>query len=77
MESRLIPVQLYHTTEDSYELVNLAGDEGYAERKEKLASALDAWMAAEQDPGAKVDTIEALQAARRGEHLYGRSDEKN
>ncbi|MEM6278391.1 MAG: sulfatase [Verrucomicrobiota bacterium] len=63
--------QLYHTLEDSYELENLAEDEGYAEVKARLRSALDAWMAEEGDPGAKVDTIEALSAARKGKHLHG------
>jgi uncharacterized sulfatase len=63
--------QLYHTAEDSYEMENLAGDEGYAGVKAKLSAALDAWMKAEGDPGAAVDTIEALQASRKGEHLHG------
>lgn len=63
--------QLYHTAEDSYEIENLAGDEGYAGVKAKLSAALDAWMKAEGDPGAAVDTIEALQASRKGEHLHG------
>ncbi|MEM6916914.1 MAG: sulfatase [Verrucomicrobiota bacterium] len=66
--------QLYHSLEDSYELENLAEDEGYAEVKARLRSALDAWMAKEGDPGAKVDTIEALSAARKGKHLFGLSE---
>ncbi|MDF1850860.1 MAG: sulfatase [Verrucomicrobiales bacterium] len=67
------PVQLYHTLEDPYEQENLAGDDGYAEVKSRLAKALDDWMTAEADPGAKVDTVEALKASRQGEHLYGAS----
>jgi len=63
--------QLYHTIEDSYELENLAGDTGYAETKGTLSKALDDWMKAESDPGAAVDTVKALKASRKGQHLYG------
>jgi len=65
--------QLYMTTEDSYELTNLASDPGYADQRNVLAKALDAWMAQQADPGAAVDTAEALKASRKGEHLHGRS----
>jgi len=65
------PEQLYHTLEDSYELTNLAADAGYTAEKSRLSKALDAWMKAEADPGAEVDTVEALTASRKGEHLYG------
>ncbi|MDF1823359.1 MAG: sulfatase [Verrucomicrobiales bacterium] len=65
-------VQLYFSLEDSYELENLAGDEGYAEVKAKLSSALDNWMESEGDPGAPVDTVKALSASRKGEHIYGK-----
>ena len=68
------PVQLYNTLEDPYEMKNLAIDDGYAETKAQLTAALDEWMREEADPGAKVDTVEALQASRKGEHLYGRSE---
>ncbi len=67
------PLQLYHTAEDPYEMENLAKDDGYAEVKAKLNAALEAWMKSESDPGAAVDTIKALQASRKGEHLYGNS----
>ncbi|MEM9281160.1 MAG: sulfatase [Verrucomicrobiota bacterium] len=63
--------QLYHTLEDSYEMQNLAEDGGYAEVKATLKAALETWMKEEGDPGAKVDTIDALSAARKGNHLYG------
>jgi N-sulfoglucosamine sulfohydrolase len=63
--------QLYLSTEDSYELTNLAADPGYAEQRDKLSAALDAWMASQSDPGAAVDTVEALKASRQGEHLHG------
>ena len=63
--------QLYHTLEDTYEMRDLAGDDGYAEVKAGLSAALDDWMRAEGDPGADVDTVEALQASRKGKHLHG------
>ncbi len=63
--------QLYHTFEDTYELDDLARDDGYAEVKARLSDALDEWLKTESDPGAAVDTVEALQAARKGEHLHG------
>ncbi|MEM7601833.1 MAG: sulfatase [Verrucomicrobiota bacterium] len=63
--------QLYHTIEDSYELENLADDEGYSEVKAGLKVALEAWMKQEGDPGAEVDTIPALKRSREGLHLHG------
>jgi len=65
--------QLYHTQEDPYEMDDISGDDGYAEVKAKLSAALDKWMAAEGDPGAAVDTAEALEAARKGNHLHGKN----
>ncbi len=63
--------QLYHTLEDGYELENIAEDTGYGEIKARLSKALDQWMAGESDPGAAVDTVEALEASRKGKHLHG------
>lgn len=63
--------QLYLTAEDSYEMENLADHPEYATVKARLSKALDEWMEDQEDPGKAVDTIEALQAARRGAHLYG------
>lgn len=63
--------QLYLTGEDPYEMNNLAADPGYAEQRNQLSAALDAWMASQSDPGAAVDTVEALKASRQGEHLHG------
>ena len=64
--------QLYLTSEDPYEMIDLAGDSGYAETKTKLGAELDRWMKEQGDPGAAVDTVEALTASRRGKHLHGR-----
>lgn len=65
------PEELYHTNEDPFELDNLAGDARHAKAKAKLSAALDEWMKSQSDPGAPVDTTEALHTARKGDHLYG------
>jgi len=64
--------QLYQTAEDPYELNNVADIAEHSATKAKLSAALDAWMRSQDDPGAAVDTVKALQAARRGQHLHGR-----
>jgi len=63
--------ELYHTAEDPYELVNLAGDPEHAAIQARLAAELDRWLSEQGDPGARQDTNEALDAARKGRHLYG------
>lgn len=63
--------QLYLTEEDPYELTNLATQEQFAAKKAELSAALDEWMKAQSDPGAPVDSVEALKASRKGEHLHG------
>lgn len=63
--------QLYHTAEDPYELTNLADDPAVAAVKARLSAELDRWMEEQNDPGAPQDTMKALEAARRGAHLYG------
>jgi uncharacterized sulfatase len=63
--------QLYRTADDPYEMQNLADDPKFAETKARLREALHQWMQSQSDPGAAVDTVEALKASRRGQHLYG------
>jgi N-sulfoglucosamine sulfohydrolase len=63
--------QLYNTAEDPYEMANLAIDPAFSAVKERLIAELDRWMRAQGDPGAPQDTHQAIQAARRGEHMYG------
>ncbi|MBN2272561.1 MAG: sulfatase [Sedimentisphaerales bacterium] len=63
--------QLYHTAEDPYEMINLADDAAAADIKARLSGELDRWMREQGDPGAPQDTHEAIEAARRGKHLYG------
>jgi uncharacterized sulfatase len=62
--------QLYRTADDPYELTNLAGDASLATVKTRLSAELDRWMRSQGDPGAPQDTHEAIEAARRGKHLY-------
>jgi len=62
--------QLYHTSEDAFEMTNLADDPRHAAIKKRLRAKLEAWMKSQGDPGAPQDTDEAIQAARRGKHLY-------
>ncbi|MEM6778134.1 MAG: sulfatase [Planctomycetota bacterium] len=63
--------ELYRLTDDPYEMQNLAGQRELAGVQESLSKTLDAWMASQSDPGSDVDTVAALQASRRGQHLYG------
>lgn len=62
---------LYATSEDPYEMINLGDDPKHAEIKRRLRIELDRWMKDQADPGGAVDTIGALQAARRDRHLHG------
>lgn len=62
--------ELYHTRDDRYEMDNLAADPKFSEIKQRLSAELDRWLKTQGDPGAAVDTQEALQAARHGNHLY-------
>jgi uncharacterized sulfatase len=62
--------QLYQTTEDPYEMKNLADNPEMAAIRKLLSTELDRWMRSHGDPGAPQDTRQALEAARRGEHMY-------
>lgn len=57
--------QLYHTSEDPYEMMNLADDPLFADVKSRLSAELDRWMQSQKDPGIALDTKESLQAVRR------------
>ena len=65
------PEQLYWTAKDPYELDNIVSDPKFDKTKARLITALDEWMKDQGDPGAEVDTQEALQAAREGKHRFG------
>jgi uncharacterized sulfatase len=64
------PEQLYHTAQDSYEMQNLAASSDLADIKSRLSAELDRWMQSQGDPGIPQDTMQALKAARQGQHLY-------
>jgi len=65
--------QLYHTAKDPYEMTNLVDDPAASGIMSRLSAELDRWMSRQGDPGAKQDTKEAIEAARRGAHMYGSS----
>lgn len=69
--TRRPPEQLYHTAADPFEMTNLVGDRRHAGVLQRLRGELDRWLVSQGDPGAAQDTHEAVQAARRGRHLYG------
>ncbi len=62
--------ELYDTDADHYEMHNLATDPSLADTKARLSAELDRWMKTQGDPGIPMDTHEALDAAKRGEHKY-------
>ncbi len=68
--------ELYETAVDPYELDNLANSPEYANQKKRLFNELTRWLKEQGDPGIPQDTFEAIEAARRGEHLYGPSTTK-
>ncbi len=63
--------QLYNTADDPYEMTNLADNPAFSAVKARLSAELDQWMTSQGDPGAPQDTHQAIQAARRGAHMYG------
>lgn len=62
--------ELYHMASDPYEIRNLIDDVSLGNVKQELRAELDRWLAAQGDPGIPLDTVEAHQAAKRGEHQY-------
>ncbi len=57
--------ELYRSNEDIYEINNLAGESRYASVKAELRTELERWMKTQNDPGASLDTPEALAANRK------------
>jgi uncharacterized sulfatase len=64
--------ELYRTSDDQFELENLAGDPQYAGVKARLAAELDRWMKEQNDPGVALDTTEAWSARRRESGIGGK-----
>lgn len=57
-------VELYHTTEDPAQLNNLAGSRSHEDVERRLRRMLEEWRRNVGDPGAAMDTREALEARR-------------
>jgi N-sulfoglucosamine sulfohydrolase len=64
------PEALYHTSLDRYEMNNLVGNRKLNVKKEKLKRILSQWMTEQGDPGIRLDTVEAFDAAKKGIHLF-------
>ncbi|MEW4489327.1 sulfatase [Thalassoglobus sp. JC818] len=62
--------ELYKTSDDPYELTNLADLPEYSAIQNRLETELERWMNEQGDPGIAQDTKEAHQAAKKGKHLY-------
>lgn len=62
--------ELYHTSADRFEMSNLAADPAHAATRKRLAAALDASLAEQQDPGVPLDTKQAHRAAANGKPLF-------
>ena len=62
--------ELYHTADDRFEMTNLTDDPAHAAVKKRLAAALDASLAEQQDPGIPLDTKKAHRAAASGKPLF-------
>lgn len=56
--------ELYDSSNDPYELNNLADNPQYADVKKRLSEELDGWMKEQNDPGAALDTLERYNQAR-------------
>jgi len=64
------PLSFYNTSQDPYEMNDLAGDPKYADQINIMKKELLSWMKVEGDPGVELDTPEAHQAAKEGKHLF-------
>lgn len=62
--------QLYRTTDDPFEMDNLAGDPSNSAILKRLSDELDRWMKSQGDPGIPQDTMESISAARQGKHRF-------
>lgn len=62
--------ELYQTSEDRFEMKNLAADPAHAEIKARLIKELDRHLAEQLDPGIPLDTPEASEAANKLKPLY-------
>lgn len=63
--------ELYRTIEDRYEMTNLAESTDHSAIKNRLSTELDRWLKEQGDPGIEQDTFRAIEAAKKGRHLFG------
>ena len=63
-------MSFYHSLIDPYEMNDLAGIKKYHRKIEEMKKELERWMKDQKDPGIKLDTMEAHQNAKAGNHLF-------
>lgn len=63
-------MSFYHSLIDPYEMNDLAGIKKYHRKIEEMKKELEIWMKDQKDPGIKLDTMEAHQNAKAGNHLF-------
>lgn len=62
--------QLYHTSEDRFEMNDLADATEHLSVKTRLAAELDHWLGEQGDPGIPLDTEKAHRAAAKNKPLF-------
>lgn len=62
--------ELYDLASDPLELTNLIGKPGLKRVHQELSDELDDWLASQNDPGIQLDTVDAHQAAKKGNHQF-------
>ena len=63
-------MSFYHSLTDPYEMNDLAGIKKYHRKIEEMKKELERWMKDQKDPGIQLDTMEAHQNAKAGNHLF-------
>ncbi|MCU4164431.1 sulfatase family protein [Carboxylicivirga caseinilyticus] len=61
--------ELYYTSQDKYERINLAGQKDYTSIQKKLAKELSKWMDEQSDPGSELDSEKEFEAQKEGRHF--------
>ena len=63
-------MSFYHSLIDPYEMNDLTGIKKYHRKIEEMKKELERWMKDQKDPGIQLDTMEAHQNAKAGNHLF-------
>ncbi|WP_319480183.1 sulfatase [uncultured Draconibacterium sp.] len=66
--------ELYNLLDDPDEMKNLSNQKDVNGIQKKLSKELDKWLKEQGDPGAKLDTYEELQNAKKGKHFKALND---